>query len=125
MIIKTETYFWNLLHNFVKSYSTFPVFPLIPSNVMRALRGVERWWSRSDGKGLLDHLTIPKSKQDEIRSKSEAETEQKRQSVSYWLNTDPLASWRRLITVLDGMSETKIADSLRFNAEPLTGENVL
>ena len=43
------------------------------------------------------------------------------EAISYWINTDPLASWRRLIRALDRMRETKVADSIRSNAEPLTG----
>ena len=70
---------------------------------------------------LADRLYIPQSKQDEIRRNFPDEMEQKRQAISYWINTDPLASWRRLITALDWMRETKVADSIRSNAEPLTG----
>ena len=91
--------------------------PFIPSNVMRAVREVERWW----GGALAFWLFIPQSKQDEIRRNFPDEMEQKRQAISYWINTDPLASWRRLITALDWMEETKVADSIRSNAEPLTG----
>ena len=93
--------------------------PLIPSNVTRAVREVEEWWG---GYGTLAFwLFIPQSKQDEIRRNFPDEMEQKRQAISYWINTDPLASWRRLITALDWMEETKVADSIRSNAEPLTG----
>ena len=102
--------------------------PLIPSNVMRAVREVKRWsWGEGGTLGLLlggtlaDLLSIPQSKQDEIRRNFPDEMEQKRQAISYWINTDPLASWRRLITALDEIGETKVADSIRSNAEPLTG----
>ena len=102
--------------------------PLIPSNVMRAVREVKRWWWWGEaeyiqvGTGTLaDRLSIPRSKQDEIRRNFPDEMEQKRQAISYWINTDPLASWRRLITALDEMRETEVADSIRSNAEPLTG----
>ena len=79
---------------------------------------VERWWGRG---GLRDFLFIPQSKEEEIRKNFPDEMDQKKQSVTYWINTDPLASWRRLITVLDTMKETQVADSIRSNAEPLTG----
>ena len=95
-----------------------PGVPLTPSNVMRAVREVERWWGE---RGLRTHLYIPWSKEEEIRQNFPHEMDQKKQAISYWINTDPLASWRRLITALDWMSETKLADSLRSNAEPLTG----
>ena len=98
--------------------------PFIPSNVVRAVRKVKRWWGVAVVVGagpLAGWLYIPRSKQDEIRRNFPDEMEQKRQAISYWINTDPLASWRRLITALDRMRETKVADSIRSNAEPLTG----
>ena len=48
--------------------------------------------------------------------------EQKKQLISHWINTDPLASWRRLIVALDYMKQTKMADFIRSYAEPLTGK---
>ena len=85
---------------------------------MREVREVKRWWGLD---ALAGWLSIPQSKQDEIRLNFPDVIEQKRQAISYWINTDPIASWRRLITALDWMRETKVADSIRSNAEPLTG----
>ena len=90
-----------------------------PSNVLRAVR-VERWWEEG---GLRDYLYIPESKEDEFRQNFPDEMDQKKQSMTYWINTDPLASWRRLINQLDQIRETKVADSIRSNAEPLTGNH--
>ena len=70
---------------------------------------------------LVDLLWIPESKEDMIRLNFPDEMDQKKQAMSFWINTDPLVSWRRLIRALDGIGETKLADSIRFNAEPLTG----
>ena len=56
-----------------------------------------------------------------IRLNFPDEMDQKKQAMSFWINTDPLVSWRRLIIALDAIGETKLADSIRFNAEPLTG----
>ena len=92
-----------------------------PSNVLRAVREVERWWEVG---GLRYWLHIPESKKEEIRQNFPDEMEQKKQSMTYWINTDPLASWRRLIHRLDCMRETKVADSIRSNAEPLTGNPI-
>ena len=92
---------------------------------MRAVREVKRWWGETGvlvvGGTLAGWLYIPPSKQDEIRRNIPDEMEQKRQAISYWINTDPLASWRRLITALDVMRQTEVADTIRSNAEPLTG----
>ena len=71
--------------------------------------------------GLSDWLYIPQSIEDEIKRNFLDEENQKKQSINYWINTDPLAGWRRLITALDKIGETKMADLIRSNAEPLTG----
>ena len=90
-----------------------------PSNVLRAVREVEKWWEE----GLRYCLYIPESKEEEIRQNFPDEMDQKKQSMTYWINTDPLASWRRLIHRLDRTRKTKVADSIRSNAEPLTGNH--
>ena len=94
--------------------------PLIPSNVMRALRelGEEKWW---EGLGLGYWLSIPQSKMTEIKQNFPNTIDQKKQFIYYWMKNDPLATWRRLINALYGIRETKLADSIRSNAEPLTG----
>lgn len=100
-----------------------PGVPLTPSNVMRVVREIEEWWSDSPSPSLTDYLFIPKPKQEEIRQKFSDDVEQKKQSICYWINSDPLASWRRLIWALDMMFKTHLADSIRPNAEPLTGSH--
>ena len=104
-----------------------PGVPLTPFNVMRIVREIKKWWGSSSkiiiSKSLVDVLYIPKSKQEEIRQKFADPMEQKKQSICYWINTDALASWRRLITALDRMQQSHLADSIRPNAEPLTGSH--
>ena len=100
-----------------------PGVPLTPSNVMRIVREIEKWWGGILSGSLTYFLYIPKSKQEEIRQKFADPMEQKKQSICYWINTDPLASWRRLITALDWMQQSHLADSIRPNAEPLTGSH--
>ena len=96
--------------------------PLTSSNVVRPMRELRKWWRREFGSSSLVYwLYIPQSKQDMIRLNFPDEMDQKKQAMSFWINTDPLVSWRRLITALDNIGETKLADSIRFNAEPLTG----
>ena len=100
-----------------------PGVPLTPSNVMRVVREIEKWWGRGYSGSLTYYLYIPESKQKEIRQKFPDVMEQKKQSISYWMDTDPLASWRRLICALDWMRQSQLADSIRPNAEPLTGSH--
>ena len=95
--------------------------PLTTSNVLAVVREVERWWGGVRSWSLTRWLYIPESKQKEIMANFLDEMDQKQQSISYWINTDPLASWRRLVIALDRMRETELADSIRSNVEPLTG----
>ena len=95
--------------------------PLTTSNVLAVVGKVENWWHRPGSGSLTYWLSIPESKQREIKANFPDELDQKKEAISYWINTDPLASWRRLIIVLDWMRETELANSIRSNAEPLTG----
>ena len=87
-----------------------PGVPLTPSNAMRVAREIEKWWGGYPS--LTYFLYIPKSKQKEIRQKFADDMEQKKKSICYWINTDPLASWRRLIWALDYMKLCHLADSI-------------
>ena len=98
-----------------------PGDPLTPSYVMRAVREMEDWWGE---RRLGIYLCRAQSKLKEIRKTFPDEMDQKKQAVLYWINTDPEASWRGLIWALDAMRYTKLADSIRANAEPLTGINI-
>ena len=87
------------------------------SNVLRAVRAVENWWGVDDGLGY--RLYISEEKMKEIQQVYSDPEEQKRQLILYWLSTDPLASWRRLIWRLDRMCQSPVADGIRDFAEPL------
>ena len=41
--------------------------------------------------------------------------------VRYWLLRDPLASWRRIIYLMDQWGASDIADRIRHHAEELIG----
>ena len=96
-----------------------PGVPLTPSNVMKVVREVLSWWGDGYDDELAGSLFIPASKQKEIRKLKFVK--QREEAISYWINTDPLASWRRLTWALDWMRQHNLADSIRPNAEPLTG----
>ena len=86
------------------------------SNVLRAVRTVENWWGEY---GLGHRLYISEEKRKEIQLVYSDPEEQRRQLILYWMSTDPLASWRRLITRLDWMSQSPVADGIRDFVEPL------
>ena len=87
-----------------------------PSNVLGAVWPVEDWW---DDEGLGDNLYISQEKRKEIQQLYSDPEEQKRQLIIHWMSTDPLASWRRLITQLDYTEQSPVADAIRDFAEPL------
>ena len=84
-------------------------------NVLKAVQEVEN----TDRLG--SYLNIPDSKRQEISIHFSSEPQQKKQLIKYWMERDPLASWRTLIVSLDGMREKKAADAIRHLAEPVTG----
>ena len=86
------------------------------SNVLRAVRTLEDWWERG---GLGHRLYISEEKRKEIQLMYSDPEEQRRQLILYWMSTDPLTSWRRLITQLDVMRQSPVADGIRDFAEPL------
>ena len=67
------------------------------SHSLKCDEGSEGGGGLVGGGGLGFWLLIPESKREEIRQKFPDEMEQKKQLISHGINTDPLASWRRLI----------------------------
>ena len=92
------------------------------SNVLRAVRPVENWWG--EGRGLGHNLYISEEKRNEIQQMYSDPEEQKRQLILYWMSTDPLASWRRLIRELEDIRQSPVADGIREFAEPLAAGKV-
>ena len=84
-------------------------------NVQRAVREVE------DTDTLGDFLGVPGSKRDEIQSQFSTVPQQVKAYINYFMEHNPVASWRAVIVALDRMDETKAADAIRHLAEPLTG----
>ena len=84
-------------------------------NVLRAVEEVE------DINGLGICLNVPVLKRQEIYSQFSSRSQQKKLFIKYWIERDPVASWRGLIVALDEMREKKAADAIRHLAEPVTG----
>ena len=41
--------------------------------------------------------------------------------INHFMDHNPIASWRYVIVVLDGMREKEVANNIRHLAEPITG----
>ena len=89
-------------------------------NVLRAVREVESTNDLGD-LGLGDWLGVPVSKRREIASQFSSVPQQRKALINYFIDHDPVASWRAVIVALDWMREKRVADELRYLAEPVTG----
>ena len=91
------------------------------NNVQTAVRDVGRtYWL-----GIL--LGVPERRREEIESQFSGNDEQVRKKyVDYFMDHDPLASWRRVIVVLDKLKSYvgggEGAEKIRHLAEAVTGE---
>ena len=86
------------------------------NNVLTAVRDVLRTYRL----GL--YLCVPNWR-DEIESQFSGNDGQvKKKYVDYFMDHDPLASWRRVIIVLDRLYGKKGAEKIRHLAEAVTGE---
>ena len=91
------------------------------NNVQRAVRNVRN----TDHLGLW--LGVPDRRLREIQRQFRGdEGRQVEEYVTYFMNHDPLASWRRVFVVLDAMKlygAKEDADKIRHLAESVTGED--
>ena len=84
-------------------------------NVLRAVQEVEN----IDLLGVC--LRVPSSQRQDIYQQFSSVPQRRKQMIKYWMETDPLASWRSMIVALDGMRAKKAADAIRHMAESVTG----
>ena len=84
-------------------------------NVLRAVREVEN----TDLLG--DWLGVPELKRREIANQFSSVPQQRKALINYFIDHDPVASWRAVIVALERMREKRVADELRYLAEPVTG----
>ena len=94
-------------------------------NVLRAVRDVKSTNDLGYGGlrdyGLGDRLGVPESKRREIESQFSSVPQRRKALINYFIDHDPVASWRAVIVALDFMGEKRVADELRYLAEPVTG----
>ena len=87
------------------------------NNVWRAVWNV----GITDSLGIW--LCVPRRRREEIQSQFRGDGGQwVKKYVDYFMDHDPLASWRRVIVSLDEMGEKEAADKIRHLAETVTGE---
>ena len=94
--------------------------PLSVDRAMAVLGGVAGRW-----RGVGDRLCVPSAVLDLIASECTSDSECLRKALRYWIQRDPLASWRRLIWRLDRSGDAdvrRVADGVRSLAEELTGQ---
>ena len=70
---------------------------------------------------LGDWLGVPYKKRIEIQKQFSSEPQQVKAYINYFMEHDPVASWRAVIVALDTMEEKEAADAIRHLAEPVTG----
>ena len=86
------------------------------NNVRRAV------WNVRSTASLGICLRVPERRQKEIKSQFRGDGGQwVKKYVDYFMDHDPLASWRRVIVSLDRMGEKEAADKIRHLAEAVTG----
>ena len=87
------------------------------NNVRRAV------WNVRDTDSLGGCLCVPEWRRVEIKSQFRGDRGQRaKKYVDYFMDHDPLASWRRVIVSLDRMEEKEAADKIRHLAEAVRGE---
>ena len=94
--------------------------PLSVDRAMAVLGGVAGRWRRV-GAGLY----VPSAVLDLIASECTSDSECLRKALRYWIQRDPLASWRGLVYCLHWSRDVDlvgVADDVRSLAEELTGQ---
>ena len=84
-------------------------------NVLRAVEEVK------DIDRLGVSLGVPQWVRDRVKRQFPDVPQQLKAYINYFMEHDPVASWRAVIVALDDIREKKAADAIRHLAEPVTG----
>ena len=87
----------------------------ITKNVQSAVEGV------ADIEYLRGCLGVPETKRQEIHGQFSSVSQQVKAYINYFMDHNPVASWRAVIIALDGMGEMEAAENIRHLAEPVVG----
>ena len=66
-------------------------------------------------------LGVPELKRREIQKQFFNVPQQVKAYINYFMEHNPVASWRAVIVALDRLREKEAADAIRYLAEPVTG----
>ena len=92
--------------------------PLSIDNVVNALKSLTEEW-----RYVGVRLCIPTAALDVVKSECSTPSQCLRAVIRYWLLKDPLASWRRLIWLLDRDEGFHgVTDRIRCNAKQQSGQ---
>ena len=95
----------------------FPTTALTPDNVLNELKKLD-WETLGKLYGVLE---LPLSEGRRIKRMNVSEEERKSAGVLWWVDHNPLASWRLLITRLDEEEKHSLANRIHQYAEKVTG----
>ena len=84
-------------------------------NVQTAVRQVK------NTDDLRLYLGVPGTRREEIQRQFSSVPQQVKAYINYFMDHDPLASWRSVIVALEVMGEKETADNIRHLAESITG----
>ena len=84
-------------------------------NVQRAVRQVKD----TDDLGVC--LGVLPTRREESKRQFSSVPQQVKAYINYFMDHDPLASWRSVIVALDEIGEKEAADNIRHLAESITG----
>ena len=84
-------------------------------NVQRAVRQVK------NTNDLGYRLGVPGTRRREIQRQFSSVPQRVKAYIDYFMDHDPLASWRSVIVALDWLEEKEAADNIRHLAESITG----
>ena len=99
---------------------------LTPEHLMPLLQGVHNWWGGGEySRGVLFCLGVPEEKQEEIKKQCDSDQDKAvEECIKWWLQHATNVSWRQIIRSLDRGKETRVADTLRQYAEPLSDTGI-
>ena len=104
--------------------SVFAVLSAVGTTFTRM--NVQRAVQKVNNTGMLGrYLGVPYKRRRDIERQFSSVLQQVKGFIDYFMDHDPLASWRSVIVAVDCTGEREAADNIRHLAEPITGEDLI